>query len=138
MQHDTRSKTIALGSADAVTAGHVRLPHERRIAAAPPGNDAHLVGDHESGIESDAELSDEFRQICALVFLKRLAECLGTRRCDSAEIALQFLEIHTDAVVGDHQRPGLGVDSNLDCPLGIVRRKRSIGQSLELGLVDSV
>ena len=83
-------------------AGAARLDHD-------------LVGDHEGGIEADAELADQRLRLLAGVLGGQLVEeGLGAGAGDGAEARGQVLAGHADAVVGDGQRLGFRVERDGD------------------------
>ena len=70
-------------------------------SAGAAGLDHHLVGDHEGGIEADAELADQRLRLLARVLGGKLVEeSLGAGPGDGAEARGQVLARHSDAVVG--------------------------------------
>ena len=81
-----------------------------RAGAAADHLDA--VGDHEGGIETDAELADQRGAL--LAFREALDECARARAGDGAEIVDQLLPIHADAGIGDGERPRLGIGPDTD------------------------
>lgn len=60
------------------------------------------VGDHEGGIEADAELADQAETVLGLFQLRH--EGLGAGAGDGAEMVDQLLPLHADTVVGDGER----------------------------------
>ncbi len=106
----------------------VRRPAPGFVAARPPRVDRHFVGDHEGGIEADAELADKRRGLLARILGGELVEKrLGAGAGDGAEPLRQVLARHADAVVGESQRLGVGIDRDLD------REGRSVRDQLGLG-----
>ena len=78
------------------------------------GVDLYRVADHEGGIEAKAKVADDaaFGTLtAALVFLNEI-HC--ARKGDGADIALQLLLSHTDAVVLHRQRFGSLVKDHVD------------------------
>ena len=79
--------------------------------------DRHLVGDHERGVEADAELADQLGPLRRLGCFKLFEERRGAGLGDGAEVLDGALAVHADAVVGDGQRAGVLVDGDLDLPV---------------------
>ena len=81
-------------------------------AGAAARGDDDAVGDHEGGVEADAELAD---QAGAVLGLGEAGEKgLGAGARDGAEIVDQLLPVHADAAVGDGKRARLLVRRDAD------------------------
>jgi hypothetical protein len=63
-------------------------------------DDLNLVGDHEDGVEADAELADEVG-VLAGVAGELCEEVLGAGAGDGAEVRDEVFLVHADAGVGD-------------------------------------
>ncbi|CAM5333277.1 hypothetical protein ATER59S_00001 [Aquamicrobium terrae] len=64
MQHDTRAaarRILERGRCDLIRTLAVRRPPPSLVASGLAGDDIDIVGNHEGGIEADAELTDQFR-----------------------------------------------------------------------------
>ena len=115
----------------------VRYPGPGFPGSGLPGRDRDRAGDHEDGIEPDAELADHadvgafLLRLFLLGFGQLLGELRGARTGDGAEIGDQFVPAHADAVVGDRDQRLLVVERDGDCEVGIVPHQRIV----ELGLV---
>ena len=97
-------RTLAVGR----PAPGVRLARPARV-------DHDVVGDHERGIEADAELADQRLGLLARVLGGQLVEkSLGAGAGDGAEARGQVLARHADAVVGDGQRLLVGIERDGD------------------------
>ena len=105
------------------------------VGAAAAGRHVHAVGDHERGVEADAELADELGR--AGLVLHRLQEALRAGGGDGAEVRLDLPGGHADAVVGDRERAGPLVRDELDAVVRI-GGLRLVREALEAGAVDRV
>ncbi len=67
-----------------------------------------MVGHHEGGVEAHAELADDVGGVLPAVLLlgQLLLELEGAAAGDGAQVLLQLLLRHADAVVGDGQGAG--------------------------------
>ena len=95
------------------------------------------VGDHEGGVEADAELADQAGPLLGLGRGQRGAERAGAGTGDGAEIVDQLLPPHADAVVGDQQCARLLVGNDADLGLGR-GRQGAVGQRLETAPVHRI
>ena len=95
------------------------------------------VGDHEGGIEADAELADQAGPVLGLGGGQRRAERAGAGAGDGAQVVDQLLPAHADAVVGDQQGAGVLVGHDADLRLGR-RGEGRVGQRLEPAPVHRV
>ena len=94
------------------------------------------VGDHEGGVEADAELADQAEPFLGV--LHPLEEGLGARAGQGAEIVDQLLAIHADAVVGDRQGLGRRVGLDADGELVVARQQVGLRDRLVAHLVERV
>ena len=115
----------------------VRGPGERLLGARLARGHLHPVGDHEGGVEADAELADQAGPLLGLGRGQRRAERAGAGAGDGAQVVDQLLAAHADAVVGDQQRAGALVGHDADLGLG-GRRERGVGQRLEAAPVHRI
>ena len=127
--------SLLLGVLHGVAVNAVGLPLEGLVRAVGLCDDCYLLGYHEGRIESHAKLSDDVHVLAQLVVL---LEVEGAGICDSAQVVLQLLLGHADAVVGDSEGAGVLVHSQLDSEIVLVKSHRGVGQRLEIELVDSV
>ena len=105
----------ALGRLQPEAGGSVAGPAHRLAAlAGGEGHQFHLAGDHETGVEAQAEVADD-RVALALVLLQ---EILGTGEGHLVDVALHLIGVHADAVVRDGERLGLAVDADVDQSFG--------------------
>ena len=138
VEHHARSVVVAHAVLHGVRARAVGLPLVGGVAAALPGDHAHLVGDHERGVEAHAELSDQLGQVGAALLLERRAEGLRAGGGDRAEVLLELVGVHARAVVGDHERLRVLVSHDVDAPRGVVGHELLLGEAQILRAVDGV
>ena len=101
--------------------------------------DGDAVGDHERGVEAHAELADDVDiGILLVLFLGLLAELVGTRRRDDAEVVFKLFAAHADAVIRDRQRAVLLVDRHRDGKIAAVHADLVVRQRDVTELVDGV
>ena len=86
-----------------------------------------LLGDHERRVEADAELADQ-PDVLGRFAAQLLDEGRGARARDGAELGNQLVMAHADAVVGDGDRLGLGVERDGDLELGVAGGQFGRGQ----------
>ena len=138
VEHHARAVVVAHAVLDGVRARAVRLPLVGGVAAALLGDHAHLVGDHERGVEAHAELADELGQVGAALLLERRAERLRAGGGDRAEVLLEVVGVHARAVVGDHKRLRVLVRHDVDAPGRVVGHELLLGQAQVFRAVDGV
>ena len=140
----------ALGRLDVVAVDAVGLPGPGLIRADGAGDDAHLLAHHEGGIEADAELADDVH-IGEVVESLRLAgrafgsglglgglELEGIGMGDGAEVLVQFVLGHADAVVGHGDRALIGGKVHRDGQVVAAHSHRRVGEAAEVQLVHRV
>ena len=138
VQRDLGAALISAALGDFVAAVAARFPGPRFVVSGGAGFERDLVGDHEGRVKADAELADQFRIVLGLVFLKFLHELPSAGTGDGADVALEFLLGHADAVVLDSERLGFVVDKELDPELRIVLDEIFVGKCTETQSVDRV
>ena len=116
---------------DGVAVSTGGLPLIGGVTAELPGADRHLIADHEGGVEAHAELTDHVGVLGVISHL--LLELVGTGGGDDAQIVLQILLVHTDAVIRNGDGPGILVNRQVDLEvfpgqLHAVVRQRLIAQ----------
>ena len=119
----------------AIHAGGLPLPG--LVLAVFLRDDGDLVGHHESGVEAHAELADDVG-IGALVTRHFLAEFQTAGEGDDAQVVLQLLLTHADAVIADGQQAVLLINGQLDLKLIPVQAHLVVRQAQVAQLVDSV
>ena len=95
-------------------------------------------GDHEGGIEADAELADQRRALAALRGLDPVHEGLGAGARDRAERLDHLVAAHADAVVLDGEGAVVGIDHERDAGLGIVAEQGRVGDRLVAQLLAGI
>ena len=132
------SGALALGRGlDGVALDAVGLPGEGLVGAEGATHDTDLVRHHERGVEPDAELADNVHVI-ALVLGVLLLELLRAGVRDGAEVLVELLLGHADAVVRDGNRARVLVEGQADRERGLVDLDVGVGEALEAQLVDGV
>ena len=127
MQDDLGAARDALGVVlacrrDLKTAAARGRPDEHLIRTGAAAGDDDAVGDHEGGIEADAELADQPGAVLGLGQPRQ--KRLGAGARDGAEIVDQFLPVHADAGIDHRQGTGLLVRHDAD------HGRRAIGNQL--------
>ena len=133
-RHAGRLLVAGAGDLEAGAAGGSPGPDIALAGAAADHDD--LLGDHEGGIEADAELADQAEAVLGLLQLGH--ERLGAGAGDGAEMIDQLLPLHADAVVGDHERFGLLVRGDADLERVALAQQRRAGNRLVAELVAGV
>jgi len=120
LRHDRGAGRVHFGLADLVFASTGRTPQGcgrvGSVLAGPLGRQFDFVGDHERRIESDAELADQFGPLLDFLFAEALEKALGAGIGDGADVGLDLVCRHADAVVGDGDRAGGLVDEQGHAP----------------------
>ena len=101
MHDDIGAYGVLLTLGDGITVGPVGLPHISLVTAVGLGDDGDVVGHHKGGVEAHAELTDDVNLVGGLVVLGQVClELAGSAAGDGAQVGLQVLLAHADAVVG--------------------------------------
>jgi hypothetical protein len=134
LQRDARAalrRLVERQRGDGVGAFAVRGPPPGRLGPRAAGVDRHLVGDHERGIKADAELADQARGLRVGLFgtvgRELVQERFGAGAGDRSERLGEILAAHADAVVGEGQRLGVGIDRDAD------RKRLAVGDEFRIG-----
>ena len=139
VQHDLGPALLAAAFLDRVGAVTGGFPEAPLLCRAPlAGRQGHPVGDHEGGIEADAELADQFRVVGGSLVLQGLHEGLGAGAGDGADVLLDLGLAHADAVVADGQGAGFLIGNQLDLPVAVAFQQGFVGVGLEADLVNGV
>ena len=97
---DVGAGLLLLAGGDGVAVGPVGLPHPGLVAAPGLGDDGDGVGHHKGGVEAHAELADDVDVLGGLVVGGQVGlELAGAAVGDGAQVGLQILPAHADAVV---------------------------------------
>ena len=96
-----------------------------------------MVGDHERRVKAHAELTDDIR-VPGLLGVKLLTEAERAAVRDHAQILLQLLAAHTDAVIADGEGALLGVGRDGDGEVAAAETDALVRQAAVAELVDGV
>ncbi len=107
----------------------------RHAGAARLHGDA--IGDDEGRVEADAELADELG-VLALLALQAGDELARSALGDGAQVLHRLGEAHADAVVGNGEGAGLGVERDAHLEVRRVLPQRGLVERLEAQLVAGV
>ena len=134
---DVGAHRLLLAGLDGVAVHAGGLPLPRLLLPVLPGNDGDLVSHHEGGIKAHAELADDIgvRGGVAVQLLPELETAGGG---DDAQIVLQLLPVHADAVIADGQQTLLLVQHQLDGKLVPANAHLIVGEAEIAQLVDGV
>ena len=137
MHDDIGTHRLLFAGLDGVAVHTGGLPPPRLLLPVLSGNHGDLVGHHERGIEAHAELTDDIgvRRGLAVHLLPEPETAGGG---DDAQIVLQLVPIHTDAVVADGQQPLFLVQHQLDGELIPADAHLVVGETEIAQLVDGV
>ena len=127
VQDDAGAADVGVGFGNGEAALAVRLPHPGLALAGLAAGDLDKIGDHEGGVEADAELPDQ-RHVLARVAAELFEEGAGAGAGDGAQILDQILAVHADAVVGDGDGRGVLVDGDRDLEGAAVGGEIGLGQ----------
>ena len=113
-EHDACAAALAFDLLDFVSAVAVARPAEAFTFGLPgAGVDLDRVGDHEDGVEADAELADQVFVALAACF-EGVEEGFGAGVCDGAEVFDELAVGHADAEILDRDGAGFFVGADLD------------------------
>ena len=126
---DIGAGAVLLALCDGVAVRAGALPPVRGVRAVGPGDDRHLVGDHERAVEANAELADYVGGVLGVIRAGYLfLEGHGTALGDYAEVALQLGLGHADAVVADGEGARIVVHGDEDAEVLPVHADAVVGQ----------
>ena len=134
MQDDVGAVALFLRLFDRVTVRPVGLPAVRLLLAVRLRDDRHLVGHHECGVETNAELTDDVDVFILDVFLEVQAAALG----DDAQVLVEILLGHADAVIADRQRAGVFIRRDADREVLACKTGDVLAHALVVELVDRI
>ena len=103
----------------------------------PPRGQGDAVGHDERRVEAHAELADE-PGVLRLVAGELLDELARARLGDGPDVGDHLLVRHPDAVVGDRDGAGLGVELDAEGQLRVVVEQGGVGEGLEAQLVAGI
>ena len=81
-----------------IAVGAAGFPTPGVVFAESSADDSHAVGDHEGGVETDAELTDNVEPVFGLVILFKSER---TAFGNNAQITFQLFLRHADAGIGN-------------------------------------
>ena len=137
MQHDVGAGLGPRRRLQGVAALAFGRPGPGLVRTRAARRDGDPVGDHEGGVEADAELADEARLVLRLGIAEGLAEGPGAGAGDGAEVLRQLGLGHADA--GIRQGQGARRLVGADADLGVGRQGGGlVGQGLEATAVHGV
>ena len=109
----------------------------RRVLAEGAADHTDLGGNHERRVEAHAKLTDDV-DIPALVLGVFPLELLAAGMGDGAEVLLEVLSGHADAVVGDGKRARVLVKRDADGKVVVAELNTRVGETLEVELVHRI
>ena len=104
------------------------------LAALRAGNNGHLAGNHESGVEANAELTDDVNILVLIACLKVLAAGAG----NGAKVLFQLILSHANAVIADGQGAVLFIGCNMNVQVFFFYVDGGVRQALEIQLVAGI
>ena len=122
---------------DGVAVQAVALPCVDLVGAEGAADHAHLGGNHERGVEAHAKLADDV-DVGALGLGVVGLKGLRAGVCDGAQVGVELLSRHADAVVANADGARVLVKGNLHAQLRAVYLHVCISEALEDELVHSV
>ena len=131
---DVGARLALLGLGQGVAFHAAGLPFPGLVAALGAGDDRDLAGHHKGGVEPDAELTDDVDVFVLVLGLEVHAAGPG----DGAQVLLQLLPGHADAVVADGQGAAVPVGGDMDVQVLLADAHRGVGQAFEIELVAGV
>ena len=136
VQNDVRTRRAAFGVGNRIAVRARRLPAVRLRLAVGARNDLDAVGDHERRIKAHAELPDDVHvAFCGLVFLRKLPR---TAFRNGAEVLVELLLGHADAVVGHRKQTLFFVNGQVDAEVVAAERHAVVRQRAKIQLVYGV
>ena len=134
---DIGAHGVLFARLDSVAVHTGGLPAVRLLTAVLFGDDGDLVGHHEGGVEAHAELADNVG-VGGLLALQLALELEAAAIGDDAQIVLQIVLVHADAVVADGQGAAVGIGGQDDAEVLPVQAHLVVGQTEVAQLVDGV
>ena len=122
---------------DRVALHAVRDPAVALVRAVRAADDGDLARHHEGGVEAHAKAADDVHGVALGLGVGGL-ELLGAGVGDGAEVLLELLCRHADAVVGDRDGSGVLVKGHVDGEVCLVHLHGAVREALEVELVDGV
>ena len=136
-QDDIGTVLGTLAVLDGVALKTVGFPHMGDILAVGAADDLHMAGDHKSRVEAHAKLADDVDIRTLLLGVLGL-KLLGAGMGDGAQIALQLLGGHANAVIRDGNGAGVFIKGDANGQVALVDLDARVLQALKVELVDGV
>ena len=133
---DVGAHAVPLALGDGVAVGAGGLPHVGGVGAVLAGHHGDVVRHHERGVEAHAELADDVGVLGVVAHF--LLEAVGAGGGDDAQVVLQVLLVHADAVVGHREKTVILVNLQLDAEILAGHAHRLVRQGLVAQLVTGV
>gem|GEM_PF-3447075 len=124
--HARAARRVVGAGGDLIPALAVARPRPGGGLAGPARRHFDPVGDHEGGVEADAELADQAH--VRLVALHLVDERRGAGARDRSQVLHQVVAVHADAVVDDAQGRGARVGVDDDLEFGVVGQQVALRQ----------
>ena len=126
---DIGADGVAVTGRDGIAVCALAVPLHTLGLTELAGDDGHLIGNHERGVEAHAELADDGEILILRLFAVHFAlELEGTALGDDAEVGLRLRHGHTDAVIPHGDGTGILVQDDVDPEIVPVQAYRVIGQ----------
>ena len=136
-QNDIGTVLGTLAILDGVTLKTVGLPNVGGILAIGAAHDLHMAGDHKGRVEAHAKLTDNVHIGTLLLGVLGL-KLLGAGMGDGAQIALELLGGHANAVIRDGNGAGVFIKGDANSQVALVELDARVLQALKVELVDGV
>ena len=127
----------ALAVLDGVTLKTIRLPHVSGVLPIGAADNLYVAGNHKGRVEAHAKLADDV-DIGALLLGVLGLKLLGAGMGDGAQIALQLLGGHANAVIRDGNGAGIFIKGDANGQVALVDLDARVLQALKVELVDGV
>ena len=136
VKNDLGAHALLPAALHRVAVGSVAFPLPGFLRPIGPGADSDRIGHHEGGVKAHAELADDVGVLGVLSQL--LLELVGAGGGDDAQVVLQVLLVHADAVVGDGDGARLLVSLQGDLKILALDAHLVVGKGLVGQLVHRV
>ena len=139
MHDDVGADAFLFALGDGVAVRALGFPFVGLVGAVGAGDDGDLVGDHEGGVEADAELADDV-DVRALLggVVDAALEGHGAALGDDAEVGFELFLGHADAVIGDGDGARTLIHGHEDAEILAVQAHLVVRQGQVAELVNGV
>ena len=127
----------ALAVLDGITLKTIRLPHVSGVLPIGAADNLYVAGDHKGRVEAHAKLADDVDIRTLLLGVLGL-KLLGAGMGDGAQIALELLGGHANAIVRNGDGTGVFIKGDVNSQVALVELNARILQALKVKLVDGV